>query len=311
MGERAISVLAHPHDLACVVFHVATLLLYALAFGIHLSADRFGLDSGLELLAFDLGAALALGWCSGIEVGVNFHNHVHRRIFTRAGWNRWFERTWTVSGGWPAFLWKYAHVNVHHRRLASGSDWTLPRKGTDGRREGFFSFCLGHWPWRYAREMWCELRSPSVSPATRRRAARETAIFALLFAAPFSIDVEAALWLWLLPAWIANVLVMGPGMVAQHADCKVEGGQGSLAHSNTFRSRVFNALMFNIGFHAEHHTYPHVHWSELPRLHEELSAELQRDRVHTVPFGYYRAGYLLSRAALGSERCAREWRGDS
>jgi beta-carotene hydroxylase len=311
VGERAISVLAHPRDLACVVFHVATLLLYALAFGIHLSADRFGLDSGLELLAFDLGAALALGWCSGIEVGVNFHNHVHRRIFTRAGWNRWFERTWTVSGGWPAFLWKYAHVNVHHRRLASGSDWTLPRKGTDGRREGFFSFCLGHWPWRYAREMWCELRSPSVSPATRRRAARETAIFALLFVAPFSIDVEAALWLWLLPAWIANVLVMGPGMVAQHADCKVEGGQGSLAHSNTFRSRLFNALMFNIGFHAEHHTYPHVHWSELPRLHEELSAELQRDRVHTVPFGYYRAGYLLSRAALGSERCAREWRGDS
>lgn len=91
--------LAHPQDLHCVVFHGLVLALYGLAFALHLNAARIGIASTAELLAFDLGAALLLGWCSGIEVGVNFHNHAHRRIFKQAKHNRWFARTWTVSAG--------------------------------------------------------------------------------------------------------------------------------------------------------------------------------------------------------------------
>lgn len=299
--------LVEPSDAGLVLFHVATLAAYAAAFAVHGSAAALGLDGPGELLAFDLGAALLLGWCSGVEVGVAFHNHAHRRIFRSPVWNRWFERTWTVSGGWPAYLWKYAHVVVHHRRLGHAGDWTLPEKRPDGRWESLVRYSLLHWPWRYVPALWREFAATGVTGAVRRRAARETAIFGVFFALPFLIDVQAALLLWVFPAWLANVLVMGPGMYAQHAGCTVAADSGSLAHSNTFRSPLFNALMFNIGYHAEHHTHPHVHWSELPALHERISPELRRDGVHVVPFGYYRAGYLLSRAELGSERCAREW----
>ncbi|MCP3919284.1 MAG: hotdog fold thioesterase [bacterium] len=57
--------------------------------------------------------------------------------------------------------------------------------------------------------------------------------------------------------------------------------------------------MFNIGYHAEHHSFPHVHWSELPALHAEAREELIADGAHVVPFGYLRGGLLLSRTARG------------
>lgn len=305
--EARQGLLAHPQDIHCVVFHLVTLAMYVAAFTLHLRADAIGLSTWPELLAFDLGAALMLGWCSGIEVGVNFHNHAHRRIFTVPAWNRWFSRTWTVSAGWPAYFWQYSHVVVHHRNLLEDRDWTLPLRRPDGSWENFFRYCLLHWPFRYVPHLWRELRRPVASRAVSRRAAKEFAIFAVLFSIPFWIDPVMALWLWVLPAYLANALVVAPGMVAQHAGREVPSDEHTYRHSNCFRSKLFNLTMFNIGFHAEHHTYPHVHWSELPELHEEIKEDLIQDGAHVVPFGYYRGGLLLSRAALGNQTCAEEW----
>lgn len=304
---RAKTVLAHPQDLHCVVFHLLVVALYGLAFWIWVHRAALGIAPGAETVAFALGSALLLGWCSGIEVGVNFHNHAHRRVFNSPSMNRWFGRTWTVSAGWPAYFWQYSHVTVHHRHLLEEADWTLPRRRPNGEWEGFFSYCLLHWPLRYAVHLWRDLRPPVAAPAVAKRARRELAIFLGLFSIPFLVDPIGALWLWVLPAWIANVLVVGPGMYAQHAGREAPGPDHVFRHSNTFRSRLFNLTMFNIGYHAEHHTFPHVHWSDLPQMHEVLRRELIEEEAHVVPFGYYRGGYLLSRAALGNGKAAREW----
>ena len=183
--------LARPSDLACVLFHVATVLAYVVAFVIHTNAAVLGLDTSLELAAFEVGAALALGWCSGVEVGVVFHNHAHRRVFTRPLWNRWFERTWTVSGGWPAYVWKFVHVHVHHRRLGHDADWTLPRRGPDGAVEGIWRYSLLHWPRRYVAALARELRAATTPRAVRRRVGRETAWFVVLFVLPFVVCQHA------------------------------------------------------------------------------------------------------------------------
>jgi len=52
--------------------------------------------------------------------------------------------------------------------------------------------------------------------------------------------------------------------------------------------------MFNIGFHSEHHDHPRIHWSELPQLHERLKQDLIDGGAHVVPFGNYRAAFLLA-----------------
>jgi len=304
-SSAARPLLAHKADVHCVAFQVLTLAAYGLAFWLWRHPEAAGIVELPERISFVAAAAVMLGWCSGVNVGVNFHNHAHRRIFTSPAWNRWFGRLWTVSGGWPAYLWQYSHVVVHHRRLLQDDDWTLPRRRVDGSWEGFHRYCLAHWPWRYAAGLWREYRA--ASPAVRGRFRRESALFAALFSIPFWIDPWMAVALWLMPAWVANVMILGPGMVAQHAGRERPDDPQSLRHSNTFLSPLFNLALFNIGYHAEHHSYPHVHWSELPELHERVRGELVAQGAHVVPFGYFRGGALLARAARGSSAAQEEF----
>jgi len=103
-----------------------------------------------------------------------------------------------------------------------------------------------------------------------------------------------ALWLWVLPQWLANAWVMGSGMYVQHAGCVRKSAEKPVSHSNVFLSKFFNLTMFNIGYHLEHHEYPRVHWSELPELHNRLKKELIEGGAHVVPYGNHHASFLLA-----------------
>jgi fatty acid desaturase len=302
--------LAHPEDVHCVVFDVVLKLSYLAAFAIWLKWDdvaTLAATGGWGKTAFTLAAALMLGWCSGINVGVNFHNHTHVKVFTRPWLSRWFGRLWTLSGGWPASFWQHSHVTIHHAHLLDPEiDWTLMRRGKDGRFENIYRYSLLHWPFRYAVGLWRDFRGGRWGPIGGE-ATKELLIFLALYSIPFWIDWRMGLALWLFPSWLANAMVMGPGMYAQHADCERKSPAKPYGHSNTFTSKFFNLSMFNIGFHVEHHDHPMVHWSELPRLHEKMKSDLAEGGAHVVPYGYYRAGQLLCRATF-SKGAGEAWR---
>jgi fatty acid desaturase len=283
-------ILARPEDVHCVVFHLVTLGCYAGAFWLYLNPEVAGIDGPWSRAAFVVAAAWLLGWISGVDVGVNFHNHTHRRIFRHSLLNRWGGRLWTFSGGWPSFYWQYAHVVVHHGKLLESEDWTLPRRTSDGEFENYHRYTLLHWPFRYFVHLFCDFRASN--RRLRRRAVVELAIFALLYSIPFWIDPMMAVWLWLLPHWVGN-LVMGAGMYSQHACCVQKTESQPVSHSNTFLNGFFNQTMFNIGYHTAHHDHPNVHWSDLPEFHLRHRRELIEGRAHVVPFGYYGAGHLL------------------
>ncbi len=294
MMSRRGRILTHPDDIHCVVFHLLVVLAYAVAFWLYLNPTLVGIDGSWELAAFMAAAALMLGWISGIDVGVNFHNHVHRPIFRVRRLNVWFGRLWTVTGGWPALFWEHSHVTVHHDHVMRPTDWTLPRRREDGTFESLFVYSLSHWPWRYAVHLWRDFRSGRGGLGAGRRAGSELAWFAAFWSIPFFIDPMMALLLWALPHVVANVYVMGPGMYAQHFGCEAPDDESTYAQANTFLSPFFNLTMFNIGYHIEHHSHPSVHWSVLPQLHERLKGKLVEHGGHVVPFGYYRAAQLLS-----------------
>ncbi|MCK5941897.1 MAG: fatty acid desaturase [Planctomycetes bacterium] len=294
---RAGRILSRPEDAHCVIFHLACLLAYALAFWVWLNPAASGVVSMAERVAFVIGAAFLLGWISGVDVGVNFHNHTHRRIFTRPWLNRWFGRLWTFSGGWPAAYWQYAHVTVHHANLLGERDWTLPKRRPDGSVESIYRYVLLHWPWRYAVHLWRDVRAGHFE---RRRASRELLWFVALWSIPFWIDPWMGLWLWALPHWVGNAVTMGSGMYVQHAGCVPKDAQHRVEHSNGFLSRFFNRTMFNIGYHVEHHDHPGVHWADLPDFHAQHRERLVAEGAHYVPYGYYVAARKL--AALGGGR---------
>ena len=279
--------LAHPQDIHCVFYHMACLAGYGTAFYYYLHPQEVGLTTTASKVAFVFGAALMLGWASGVDVGVNFHNHAHVPIFRSRVLSRWFGRLWTISGGWPAFFWHHSHVTVHHLHLLDPAiDWTLPKRKADGTLEGYVRYSLLHWPWRYGVHLWRDFRA---RPELGRKALLEFAIFLPLWSIPFWIDPVMALCLWVFPQWIGNVSFMAAGMYVQHVACVPKTPAQPLEHSNIFTQRAFNLFMFNIGYHLEHHDHPSVHWSDLPALHERLKPELISNgaRVHN-DHGYFR-----------------------
>jgi len=280
-----------------VIFNVVVLACYGTAFWIYLNPEAAGIGGVWDLVAFVLGAGFLLGWISGVNVGVNFHNHAHRPIFRSEAANRWFERVWTFSGGWPAFYWRHAHVTVHHAGLLGEDDWTMPRRRADGRFENLYRYVLLHWPWRFVPHLVRDFRARRGGEDVARRAALEGAIFLALWSVPFLVDPVMGLVLWLFPQWIGNAVIMGAGMYVQHAGCEESTEERPYRHSNSFASRFFNLTMFNIGYHVVHHDYDQVHWSVLPAFHRRMKRRLVEKGVHVVPYGYYRASSICS--ALG------------
>ena len=295
MDDKKRSLLSHPADIHCIIFHLVTLVAYGCAFWVYLNPEKAHLNGVWSRLAFIAGASIMLGWSTGIDLGVNYHNHTHRRIFTVEWLNVWFGRFWTFSAGWPSFFWWHAHVVVHHSNLLGPTDWTLPRRKADGSSENMFWYCLAHWPWRSSVDLWRDFTSGRGQKGVGRKAVIELAIFALLWSIPFWIDWRMALGLWLLPAWFANAWTIGPGMYVQHVLCVPKSTLHPVSHSNTFLSRFFNLTTFNIGYHLEHHDYPAVHWSELPAFHQKMRQQhLREHNARIMPFGYYLGAWMIA-----------------
>jgi fatty acid desaturase len=302
-GVQRGRILSHPQDWHCVIFHALCLAAYGCAFWLYRHPAVAGILGPWSCTAFVLASGLVLGWISGIDVGVNFHNHSHRPIFSWPSVNRWFGRLWTFSGGWPSFFWEYCHVTIHHAKLLSIEDWTLPKQTADGTFENFQRYLFTHWPWRISAHLWKDLIARQ---SLRRRSLRELAIFLALWSIPFWIDPIMAIWLWLLPHWIANAFVMNSGMYVQHAGCVAKSPAKPVSHSTVFVSNFFNLTMFNIGFHSEHHDHPRIHWSELPELHIRIKQELIDGGAHVVPFGNYHAAFLLAGDDARQKRFAEQ-----
>ena len=304
-GRRQSGLFAHPEDKHCAVFHGVVVLCYATAFWLYLHPNATGLDGPWQRAAFVVAAAFLLGWISGINVGVNFHNHAHKPIFRSRRIGLWFERFWTVTGGWPAFYWAHSHVTVHHQNLLGERDWTMPRRRPDGRFENIYRYVFCHWPWRFLPHLARDFFGREAPNWMRRKAAKEGLYFLVLWSVPFWIDPGMALCLWVLPHWIANGVIMGSGMYVQHAGCQPKSDAVPFRHSNAFTSRFFNLTMFNIGYHVCHHDYDQVHWSALPRFHERMKRRHVERGVHVVPYGYFHAAHLCStpgRTEIGFQR---------
>lgn len=282
--------LSHPEDAHGLLFCGLCFAAIGSAFWLWLHPEATGFVTPGQKLGFALGAGMWLGWCGGINMGVNFHSHAHRPVFKSDALNRWFGRLWTVPGGIPSWWWRYKHLAVHHSHLGDDDqDWVQPKRRADGRYESLWIYVLLYWPWRWGYHFAREVRDASA--AVRRRFLWEFILFAVLFSIPFFVDPWMALGLWLFPAWVGGSIVMGMGMYAQHA-----GGTNDqrFSHTTTFLSHFFNLTMFNAGFHVEHHEHPSTHWSELPRLHEAMKPELIEGGAHVVPYGIYRASSLLN-----------------
>jgi hypothetical protein len=85
--------------------------------------------------------------------------------------------------------------------------------------------------------------------------------------APLDLGAAAVVWSALLifaPGFLLTVYL--PGFLAGLALCYLQGhyehSRGTVSHYG----RLYNFLLFNDGYHIEHHAQPAAHWRELPRM---------------------------------------------
>ena len=96
--------------------------------------------------------------------------------------------------------------------------------------------------------------------AARPRLSRDLVIQAALVLTFWSVMVIAAPLFFLsvyLPGWTAGLLLCGVHGYYEHA-------HGTTSHYG----RLYNLLLFNDGFHVEHHAHPSAHWTRLPSHHD-------------------------------------------
>jgi Fatty acid desaturase len=103
--------------------------------------------------------------------------------------------------------------------------------------------------------------------ATPTRLSRDLVLQASLVLASWSVMLAAAPLFFFsvyLPGWAAGLLLCGVHGYYEHA-------HGTTSHYG----RLYNLLLFNDGFHVEHHAHPSAHWTRLP-MHHDPRARVSR-----------------------------------
>ncbi len=210
--------------------------------------------------------------------GILLHDCVHYRAFRTRKLNM-------IAGealAWPLLITAAgyrSHHLTHHKYLNTldDPDWVrkLPQRKfryPTGRRAILWNF-LYQFSGLGVVEMFCSTRqSAEVNPVPRKiRWLRLGFYLAVLgLCAATGTLAELALY-WLVPMLTSFAAIFYLRSVAEH--------HGNLAYDHTFsnsRTTLPNAwerfvlMPHNVGYHLEHHLYPHVPFYRLPELHRVL-----------------------------------------
>jgi Fatty acid desaturase len=89
--------------------------------------------------------------------------------------------------------------------------------------------------------------------------------------AELGLQVVLVLSLWIAiatraPRFFLSVYL--PGYVAGLGLCALHGYYEHARGTTSHYGRLYNLLLFNDGYHVEHHAHPGLHWAHLPECHE-------------------------------------------
>ena len=225
--------------------------------------------NGFALPLYVLMLFLTLG------VGVIHHNHAHRRMWRSRTANRLTDLALTLLQGHPTFVFWPAHVANHHRHRHGHNDVARTyRFGGDGNHlAGYLVHPVqAAWVLYPLFAAWLA-RLRQSRPLAWRYCALQYALWLSSWVALLAIDWRKALLFVIVPQLHGLHWLLATNYLQHaHADGASSGPPGSLDYARNFEGLV-NPLLFNIGLHTAHHEQPHVHWSELPRLHREVYRE--------------------------------------
>jgi fatty acid desaturase len=202
------------------------------------------------------------------------HNFLHTPFFKRRALNRLFPVLNSANLFLPQVLYKYHHLTHHQyandpvRNGTTLDPSSTFRYGTDGAQEGFVSYsALG---------LFRDGTSHAYREALRHG---QRSQFWMELAAIF---VTAMLWLWIDWRWFLAAFVptfycgwflaLLENYYEHH---RATNPDSRMADSVSYYGRWYNRMMFNEGYHQEHHLKPHLHWTRRPQVHAEFGEKFK------------------------------------
>jgi fatty acid desaturase len=205
------------------------------------------------------------------------HNQMHVPIFLKRNWNHFFQCCLSFATGQPPTGIISAHNERHHGLHQSEEDFV--RVSIVSNKKPFWG--LLEFPFASIAEMYrrkpSDLKRWKDSNANLyRQAIRERLLFygvgvILLIIAP----IKTILFLGL-PWGLAQACLITINLL-QHQNCS---HQSKYNHSRNVTGGLSNWFLFNNGYHTAHHLRPALHWTELPKYHDSISNQIEKDLNH-------------------------------
>ncbi len=205
------------------------------------------------------------------------HHHQHFNTFHSAALNRIYELVLSLQTGISPYGWVLHHNLGHHRNYLNQrphpqpdeSKWTRKDGSQMGRVEYTIDLVLNH-----------QIDIMRVG----RKHPRFLSAF-LLMKIPVWTILGIALYINPLNAFLVLLI---PSFIAlchtSWATYEHHAGNYPSCHEDASMNRtspLFNFMTYNLGYHTAHHKRPGVHWSLLPKIHEEIKDQIPPEMIQT------------------------------
>jgi len=238
----------------------------------------------LHLIPFFLAPAWVAALCLiPLAVGSMFiapinHHHQHFNTFHSVWLNRVYELVLSLQTGISPYGWVLHHNLGHHRNYLNQrphaqpdeSKWTRKDGSQMGRVEYTIDLVLNH----QIDILQVGRRYPKY---LRAFLLMKIPLWTLLGLALYINPVNALL-IFLIPSFIA-LCHTSWATYEHHAGCYPTDHYDASVNRT---SRLYNYLTCNLGYHTAHHKRPGVHWSLLPKLHEEIEDRIPKEMILTT-----------------------------
>jgi fatty acid desaturase len=197
------------------------------------------------------------------------HHHQHVPTFTSPVLNRLLEWWYALQTGVAGNAWVLHHSVGHHLNYLDQKLDESRWQRDDGSVMSEFEYSVIVTATAYPRAWKVGAKYPKLR-------------FTFLAMTLISLSTVIGLVAWRpLPGFFVFVVIPLSALFGTAwATYAHHAGRSTASHSvasNNIMQPFYNWLTGNLGYHVAHHTRPGVHWSELPKLHDELKGNIPTD----------------------------------
>lgn len=224
-------------------------------------------------------ALVVLNCYLSFSCAVIIHNTIHVPIFKKRWMNQFFQFLLSFTYGHSTSAYVPGHNFSHHKYTQTPKDairTSKARFSINLFNQLFFFFIMSgdilKGELKFANKMRVE------NPKWFRQYLFEMVAVMGLKIALLIYNWQCGVLFILIPHQFAAWGIVGTNYF-QHDGCDENHPYN---HSRNFSGKLLNFFLFNNGFHGAHHMKPNLHWSLLPKFHEEKLAPFLHPSLNRV-----------------------------